>query len=139
MILLLILSAWSFKFIPKVFVPALDKQYFTVDVWLPEGTNIDATSKMAEDMAEYIRTYEEAEMVSTFIGRTPPRYYLSNVAFGPQSNYTQLLVKCHTSKESRQLNATLQDSIRLKFPEPLIKVNKFELSPLTEAVIEAAF
>lgn len=139
MILLLILSAWSFKFIPKVFVPALDKQYFTVDVWLPEGTNIDATSKMAEDMAEYIRTYEEAEMVSTFIGRTPPRYYLSNVAFGPQSNYTQLLVKCHTSKESRQLNATLQDSIRLKFPEPLIKVNKFELSPLTEAVIEARF
>lgn len=139
MILLLILSAWSFKFIPKVFVPALDKQYFTVDVWLPEGTNIDATSKMAEDMAEYIRTYEEAEMVSTFIGRTPPRYYLSNVAFGPQSNYTQLLVKCHTSKESRQLNATLQDSIRLKFPEPLIKVNKFELSPLTEAVIETRF
>lgn len=139
MILLLILSAWSFKFIPKVFVPALDKQYFTVDVWLPEGTNIDATSKMAEDMAEYIRTYEEAEMVSTFIGRTPPRYYLSNVAFGPQSNYTQLLVKCHTSKESRQLNATLQDSIRLKFPEPLIKVNKFELSPLTETVIEARF
>lgn len=139
MILLLILSAWSFKFIPKVFVPALDKQYFTVDVWLPEGTNIDATSKMAEDMAEYIRTYKEAEMVSTFIGRTPPRYYLSNVAFGPQSNYTQLLVKCHTSKESRQLNATLQDSIRLKFPEPLIKVNKFELSPLTEAVIEARF
>ena len=90
-------------------------------------------------MAEYIRTHGEAEMVSTFIGRTPPRYYLSNVAFGPQSNYTQLLVKCHTSEESRRLNAALQDSIRLKFPGPLIKVNKFELSPLTEAVIEARF
>ena len=139
MVLLLVLSAWSFKFIPKVFVPALDKQYFTVDVWLPEGSNIDETGKLAEDMAEYIRTHGEAEMVSTFIGRTPPRYYLSNVAFGPQSNYTQLLVKCHTSEESRRLNAALQDSIRLKFPGPLIKVNKFELSPLTEAVIEARF
>ena len=139
MVLLLVLSAWSFKFIPKVFVPALDKQYFTVDVWLPEGSNIDETGKLAEEMAEYIRTHGEAEMVSTFIGRTPPRYYLSNVAFGPQSNYTQLLVKCHTSEESRRLNAALQDSIRLKFPGPLIKVNKFELSPLTEAVIEARF
>ena len=114
MVLLLVLSAWSFKFIPKVFVPALDKQYFTVDVWLPEGSNIDETGKLAEEMAEYIRTHGEAEMVSTFIGRTPPRYYLSNVAFGPQSNYTQLLVKCHTSEESRRLNAALQDSIRLK-------------------------
>ena len=139
MVLLLVLSAWSFKFIPKVFVPALDKQYFTVDVWLPEGSNIDETGKLAEEMAEYIRTHGEAEMVSTFIGRTPPRYYLSNVAFGPQSNYTQLLVKCHTSEESRRLNAALQDSIRLKFPGPLIKVNKFELSPLTEAVFEARF
>ena len=139
MVLLLVLSAWSFKFIPKVFMPALDKQYFTVDVWLPEGSNIDETGKLAEEMAAYIRTHGEAEMVSTFIGRTPPRYYLSNVAFGPQSNYTQLLVKCHTSEESRRLNAALQDSIRLKFPGPLIKVNKFELSPLTEAVIEARF
>ena len=139
MVLLLVLSAWSFKFIPKVFVPALDKQYFTVDVWLPEGSNIDETGKLAEEMAAYIRTHGEAEMISTFIGRTPPRYYLSNVAFGPQSNYTQLLVKCHTSEESRRLNAALQDSIRLKFPGPLIKVNKFELSPLTEAVIEARF
>lgn len=139
MILLLILSAWSFKFIPKVFVPSLDKQYFTVDVWLPEGTNIYQTDRIVQEMAEYIRTHEETEMVSTYAGKTPPRYYLSNIAFGPQSNYAQLLVKCHTSKKSRQLNALLQDSIRLKFPEPLIKVNKFELSPLTEAVIEARF
>ena len=78
-------------------------------------------------------------MVSSYIGRTPPRYYLSNISFGPQSNYAQLLVKCKSSKESRALNALLQDSIRLKYPEPLIKVNKFELSPLTEAMIEARF
>ena len=136
---LLLLSAWSFKYIPKVFVPALDKQYFTLDMWLPEGTNIEETDRIASDMADYINKHEETEMVSTYIGRTPPRYYLSNVSFGPQPNYAQLLVKCRTSKESRKLHALLQDSIRLVYPEPLIKVNKFELSPLTEAVIEARF
>ncbi|WP_455672798.1 efflux RND transporter permease subunit, partial [Phocaeicola sp.] len=124
---------------PKVFVPALDKQYFTLDMWLPEGTNINETDRMATNMADYIRGHEETEMVTTYIGRTPPRYYLSNVSFGPQSNYAQILVKCKTSKESRALNALLQDSIHIKYPEPLIKVNRFELSPLTEAVIEARF
>ena len=137
--IMLILSAWSFKFIPKVFVPALEKQYFTVDMWLPEGTQIDETDRQAMDMATYIREQSETEMVSTYVGRTPPRYYLSNVSFGPQSNYAQILVKCKTSKLSRQLHARLQDSISLKYPDPLIKVNKFELSPLTEAVIEARF
>lgn len=136
---LLLLSAWSFKFIPKVFVPALDKQYFTLDMWLPEGTGIEETDRIAGDIADYIRRYEETEMVSSYVGRTPPRYYLSNVSFGPQSNYAQLLVKCRTSEDSRILNALLQDSIRIQYPEPLIKVNKFELSPLTEAVIEARF
>ncbi|MEY8611414.1 efflux RND transporter permease subunit [Parabacteroides segnis] len=139
LVVLLLLSAWSFKFIPKVFVPALDKQYFTLDMWLPEGTNIEETDRIACDIADYINRHEEAEMVSTYIGRTPPRYYLSNVSFGPQSNYAQLLVKCQTSKESRKLHALLQDSVRLVYPEPLIKVNKFELSPLTEALIEARF
>ena len=139
LVVMLILSAWSFKFIPKVFVPALDKQYFTVDMWLPKGTNINETDRMASNLANYIRGHEETEMVSTYIGRTPPRYYLSNVAFGPQSNYAQILVKCKTSQESRKLHALLQDSIRQQYPEPLIKVNKFELSPLTEAVIEARF
>lgn len=137
--IMLILSAWSFKFIPKVFVPALEKQYFTVDMWLPEGTNINETDRMASSLADYIRGHEETEMVSTYIGRTPPRYYLSNVSFGPQSNYAQILVKCKTSKDSKELHELLQDSIRQKYPEPLIKVNKFELSPLTEAVIEARF
>lgn len=136
---LLVASAWSFKFIPRVFVPALDKQYFTLDMWLPEGTRIEKTDRMASEMADYIASHGEVEMVSTYIGRTPPRYYLSNVAFGPQSNYAQLLVKCRSSKESRALHALLQDSIRLKYPQPLVKVNKFELSPLTEAVIEARF
>lgn len=139
LVIMLILSAGSFKFIPKVFVPALDKQYFTLDMWLPEGTNINETDRLANDIADYIRGHKETEMVSTYIGRTPPRYYLSNVSFGPQSNYAQVLVKCKTPKESRELNALLQDSIRIKYPEPLIKVNKFELSPLTEAVIEARF
>lgn len=128
----------SSSFLRSLF-PALDKQYFTLDMWLPEGTRIEETDKMVMDMAEYIRGQEETEMVSTYIGRTPPRYYLSNVSFGPQSNYAQILMKCKTSKLSRQLHARLPGFVSLRFPEPLIKVNKFELSPLTEAVIEARF
>lgn len=139
LVVLMFASAWSFKFIPKVFVPSLDKQYFTIDMWLPEGTRIQNSDLMASSIADYIASQEQTEMVSTYIGRTPPRYYLSNVAFGPQPNYAQLLIKCKTSKQSRELHAILQDSLRLKYPEPLLKVNKFELSPLTEALIEARF
>lgn len=71
-------------------------------MWLPEGTNINETDRMASSLADYIRGHEETEMVSTYIGRTPPRYYLSNVSFGPQSNYAQILVaRLHSPEISR--------------------------------------
>ena len=64
---LLVISAWSFQFIPKVFVPSLDKQYFTLDMWLPEGTAIEETDRYATDMVESIQEYSQTEMVSTYI------------------------------------------------------------------------
>ncbi|MEG1616450.1 MAG: efflux RND transporter permease subunit [Bacteroidales bacterium] len=139
LIFLLVISAWSFRFIPKVFVPSLDKPYFTIDMWMPEGTRIEKMDRMSSEIADFIKGYEQTELVSTYIGRTPPRYYLSNVAFGPQSNYAQILVKCNSSKLSRELHSILRDTLRRVYPEPLLKVNKFELSPLSEALIEARF
>lgn len=139
MILLLVVSAWSFRFIPKVFVPSLEKPYFTMDIWLPEGTRIEKTDDLLTEIGTYVQQFPETERISSFIGRTPPRYYLSNVSFGPQSNYGQLLIKGKSPKEAVRLQEVLQDSIRKLYPGPLIKVNKFELSPLSEAMIEARF
>lgn len=139
LVVLLVAAAWSFRFVPKVFTPSLDKPYFTVDMWLPEGTRIDKTDAEASDIAAWIGRFDEVEQVSTFVGRTPPRYYLSNAAFGPQPNFAQLLVKCHSSAEARRLQTLLQDSVRRRYPEPLVKVNQFELNTQPEALIEARF
>ncbi len=139
LVIMLVVSVWSFRFVPKVFTPTLDKAYFTLDVWMPEGTCIEETDRVLSDMVAYINAQQETNMVSSYIGKTPPRYYLSNVAFGPQPNYGQLLVKGNDGKQTRQLYNILLDSIRPKFPEAFIKVNKFELSTLCEAVIEARF
>lgn len=49
------------------------------------------------------------------------------------------MVKCHSSSEARALQTFLQDSARRRYPEPLIKVNRFELNTQPEALIEARF
>lgn len=139
LVVLLVASAVSFKYIPKVFVPSLDKQYFTIDLWMPEGTRIERTDETVQEMVKYINKFEETDIVNSFVGQTPPRYYLANAAFGPQSNFGTILVKGDSPKLSRQLQAKLRDSMSLKFPQPFIKVNKFELNPIAQALIEARF
>ena len=106
---------------------------------MPEGTRIERTDVEASDIAGWIGRFPEVEQVSTFVGLTPPRYYLSNASFGPQPNFAQLLVKCSSSAEARALQEFLQDSVRRRFPEPLVKVNRFELNTQPEALIEARF
>lgn len=139
MVVMLGASLWSFRFIPRVFVPALEKQYFTVDCWMPEGTRIETMDANSAMLAEYISGFGQAEMVSRFVGQSPPRYYLSNIAFGPQPNYAQLIVKARDPKAAVELQKELAGKVRSEFPEMLTKVNKFELSPLQEAVIQARF
>ena len=45
MVLLLVIAGWGFRFIPQQFMPLLNKQYFSVDVWLPEGTRIEESDR----------------------------------------------------------------------------------------------
>ena len=82
-------------------------------MWLPEGTNINETDRMASSLADYIRGHERNRNGFYLHRSHAPRYYLSNVSFGPQSNYAQILVKCKTSKDSKITCATA----RLHSPE----------------------
>lgn len=139
LVVMLVVSVWSFKFVPKVFMPALEKPYFTIDMWLPEGVSINETNETMAQLEAYVGSLPQVESVSAFVGQTPPRYYLSNIAFGPQANYGQLLIKAVDSKGAKEAHILLNEELPKEFPAPLIKVNKFEISPLSEAVIEGRF
>lgn len=139
LVVFLVVSAWGFRFIPQVFMPVLDKQYFTVDMWLPEGSRIEKTDELSFEIAKYIENFPQSETVSAYVGQSPPRYYLANLAFGPQSNYANILVKAVDSKKSRELQTILEDSLKIKYPEVFLRVNKFELLSPPEALIEARF
>lgn len=139
MVVLLAASALGFRSIPQQFMPLLDKQYFSVDVWLPEGTRVEETSRQAEALAEKLMQHEGVRHVSTFVGQTPPRYYLANAAYGPQSNYAQCLVEAVSPSVARSMQVGLQEELSQTFSDALIRVNRFELNSIPQALIEARF
>lgn len=136
---LLLLSAWGFRFIPQQFMPLLNKQYFSVDMWLPEGTRIEETERQTNELAAFLQSVEGVKKVSSFIGQTPPRYYLANASYGPQPNYAQCLVEAESPQKSRELQKLLYDVLPGKFPDALTRVNRFEINSIPQALIEARF
>lgn len=139
MVLLLVIAGWGFRFIPQQFMPLLNKQYFSVDVWLPEGTRIEENDRQMTEMTAYLNSLEGVKKVSSFVGQTPPRYYLANAAYGPQPNYAQCLVEADTPEKSRELQAMLYDRLPAMFPDALVCVNSFEINSIPQALIEARF
>lgn len=139
MVLLLVIAGWGFRFIPQQFMPLLNKQYFSVDVWLPEGTRIEESDRQMTEMTAYLNSLEGVKKVSSFVGQTPPRYYLANAADGPQPNYAQCLVEADTPEKSRELQAMLYDRLPEMFPDALVRVNSFEINSIPQALIEARF
>lgn len=139
MVLLLVIAGWAFRFIPQQFMPLLNKQYFSVDVWLPEGTRIEESDRQMTEMTAYLNSLEGVKKVSSFVGQTPPRYYLANAAYGPQPNYAQCLVEAETPEKSRELQAMLYDRLPAMFPDALVRVNSFEINSIPQALIEARF
>ena len=139
MVLLLVIAGWGFRFIPQQFMPLLNKQYFSVDVWLPEGTRIEESDRQMTEMTAYLNSLEGVKKVSSFVGQTPPRYYLANAAYGPQPNYAQCLVEADTPEKSRELQAILYDRLPAMFPDALVRVNSFEINSIPQALIEARF
>lgn len=139
MVLLLVIAGWGFRFIPQQFMPLLNKQYFSVDVWLPEGTRIEESDRQMTEMTAYLNSLEGVKKVSSFVGQTPPRYYLANAAYGPQPNYAQCLVEADTPEKSRELQAILYDRLPEMFPDALVRVNSFEINSIPQALIESRF
>ena len=139
MVLLLVIAGWGFRFIPQQFMPLLNKQYFSVDVWLPEGIRIEESDRQMTEMTAYLNSLEGVKKVSSFVGQTPPRYYLANAAYGPQPNYAQCLVEADTPEKSRELQAILYDRLPEMFPDALVRVNSFEINSIPQALIEARF
>jgi len=138
-VFLLGLSIYGFRFIPNVFLPQLDKQYFTIYMWMPEGTRFEKMEQNVEKVSDYIDSFEETTMVTTFIGQTPPRYYLTNASLGPQPNFGQCLVKTDNLKEATKLQEKLRESLSKEFPNMFMKVNRFELTACPEALVEGRF
>lgn len=139
LIVLLLISAYGFRFIPQQFTPLLAKQYFSVDMWFPEGTSIKESERQSVVLADIIRQKEGVKKVSTYIGQTPPRYYLANAAYGPQPNYVQCLVEADSPDMSRKLQNILYTELPGNFPNAVVRVNSFEINSIPQALIEARF
>lgn len=94
--------------VPKQFFPSSDRPELLVEVYMPHGTSIAATARVAARVERDLIGRPEARFVDSFIGGGAPRFFLSLNPELPDPSFAKLVVLTRSAAERESLRAFVQ-------------------------------
>jgi len=89
---LLLASVFLMGFIRQQFFPISDRPEVLIEVQMPEGTSIEATSAATAKVESWLRKQPEAKIVTSYIGQGAPRFYLAISPELPDPSFAKIVV-----------------------------------------------
>ncbi|HIF30329.1 MAG TPA: efflux RND transporter permease subunit [Planctomycetes bacterium] len=124
-------AIFAFRYVDQSFFPASTRPQFIVDFWLPMGTHIDTTGKIAGKIEEHLRSKypDDVSDVTSFVGQGGSRFLLTYNAEQPDSGYGQLLVDVNDYRIIDRMSGELQSWSEENLSDATVGVKKFALGP----------
>jgi multidrug efflux pump subunit AcrB len=142
MLLMLVLlgsAVYAYGYVRQLYFPDSARTQVMIDYWMEEGTRIEETSARVAHLEAALLEFEETELVSSFIGAGPPRFYLP---VNPESNYqsyAQIIVNTHTLPEVDTLIDRINAWLEENNEEALVRVRKYAVGAFDDWKFEARF
>ncbi|MBW2272560.1 MAG: efflux RND transporter permease subunit [Deltaproteobacteria bacterium] len=93
MVALLAMAIQGFGLVKNEFFPPMNSPIFTIDLWLPQGTDIRDNLRQSQVIERALREIPEVNSVTTTVGRGAMRFMLPYKPEKPYGSYTQFLVR----------------------------------------------
>jgi multidrug efflux pump len=103
--------------VQQQFFPDSSRPELVVDLWLPEGSTIQASEAVARRFEARMLQEKGVSTVTAWVGSGVPRFYLPLDQVFPQSNVSQFIVLPKDLKEREALRLRLPELLATEFPE----------------------
>jgi multidrug efflux pump subunit AcrB len=103
--------------VQQQFFPDSSRPELVVDLWLPEGSTIQASEAVARRFEARMLQEKGVSAVTAWVGSGVPRFYLPLDQVFPQSNVSQFIVLPKDLKEREALRLRLPELLATEFPE----------------------
>ena len=123
------LSIYMLKFVKQEFFPESVRPELLVELNLPEGSSIKASDAAARKLTEFVLEDEGLDHVSTYVGKSAPRFVLVINPVQPRDNYAQLVVVAKDIASREQLQRKIDAFISEQLPEVLHYSRNVPLGP----------
>ena len=97
--------------VKQQFFPASDRPEVLVEVQMPEGTSIEATSTTAAKVEDWLKQQPEAKIVTTYIGQGAPRFFFSYNPELPDPSFAKIIVLTPDAEARDRLKLRLRQRI----------------------------
>jgi multidrug efflux pump subunit AcrB/outer membrane protein TolC len=124
------------RLVPQLFFPLAERDQFVMDVWLPEGSKIEATDAAVRRIEAVLSHEPLVKEYTSFLGESAPRFYYNVNPQAPAANYAQILVNTKKVKGTPQLVAALRQRLPDVVPEAKVFVKELQQGQVMEAPVE---
>jgi len=129
-------GAFLFKMVPEQFFPSAERNQFVIDVWMRQGTRIEATDAAMGRIEKYLATRPEVVHHATSVGQSFPRFYYNVNPQQPDGAYGQFIVNTRAVKETPVFVDDLRGKLAAVVPEAMVIVKELKQGSVEEAPIE---
>lgn len=125
-----------FALVPQQFFPSAERNQFVIDVWMPQGTRIEATDAVMGRIEKAFASRKGIAHYATFIGQSAPRFYYNVNPQQPDGAYGQFIVNTASVDDTDRLVKELRPALAALAPEAMVIVKELQQGAQMEAPIE---
>ena len=114
--------------LPMKMMPVADRNQFAVEIYLPSGTALKQTAKVADSLEHVLRKDPRVVSVASFKGCASPRFH---TAYAPQiagTEYAQFIVNTTGKEATEELLDEYTPRYTAAFPDALVRFKQLSYS-----------
>lgn len=107
--------------LPQNLMPTAERNQFAVEIYLPTGTAVEKTARVADSLEHILRRDPRVVSVASFVGCASPRFQTS---YAPQiagTNFAQFIVNTADNKSTEELLDEYAPEYSDYFPEARVR------------------
>lgn len=85
------------------FFPLSESKQFNAEIWMPNGTSLEETSKVVERVENELRKDKRVVDISSFVGTSSPRFNITYAPEPPRRNYAQVFITAESPDATGEL------------------------------------
>ncbi|MFT1616577.1 efflux RND transporter permease subunit [Enterobacter kobei] len=125
-----ILAIFGMGLVKKQFFPTSDRPEVLVEVQMPYGTSIEQTRAATAKIEAWLSQQPEANIVTAYIGRGSPRFYLAMAPELPDPSFAKIVILTDSETSREALKFRLREAVASGLaPEARVRVTQLVFGP----------